>query len=249
MGYKTVADRIDRLVSKGEGMKQLAATLVVLGALFVAACERGTEPTGVADDRSLRPAGDTKCTASNPPPPVVDGNVIVPRGENCTLAGTTVRGNVIVKPLAKLVARTGTTVYGNVQGDGARTIAVNDGSTVRGNVQLINGAPDFDSGGITNSEVWGNALFENNPGAIVIVLSDIRGDIQLRKNGGVTDPPSVINLFDNDVGGNLQFSDNEKQGQIELNRIRGNLQCFGNNPPPIGAANTAQKKEGQCRLF
>jgi hypothetical protein len=68
-------------------------------------------------------------------------------------------------------------------------------------------------------------------------------------------PPPPCPIFenghfnDNMVGGNMQVYKNQGPTEISRNRIVQSLQCFENDPPPVGVGNMASKAEGQCRVL
>lgn len=167
---------------------------------------------------SVAQAGDVVC-APNLGPVTVDGNVIV--RNSCTLAGTVVKGNVLVQPGGILIARYAD-VDGNVQADAARRVVLRH-VAVKGDVQLKGTTASGDTS-IDNSFVGGNVQMESNRSPLLVVQNFVDGDVQAFSNrGGVR------------IGGNT---------------IGGNLQCKSNVPAPIGGGNVVGgNKEDQCRSF
>ena len=52
----------------------------------------------------------------------------------------------------------------------------------------------------------------------------------------------------NAVDSDVQFFSNQGAISITANRIKGNLQCKANNPPPTGGGNVVHgNKEDQCK--
>jgi hypothetical protein len=88
-----------------------------------------------------------------------------------------------------------------------------------------------DRPGDCGNELNGNSEFTDNRGLLRIgspgqacAGNDVRGSVKVEKNQGATE------ISDNDIGGNLA--------------------CFDNAPPPVGAANRVEgNKEGQCRTL
>lgn len=177
-----------------------------------------TAPPALADDRRCR--GTIGAV-------FIDGNVIVPKGANCTLRGTRVDGNVHVKGNAKLVAR-GVKVGGNIQAENHRYVEVTP-RTVRGKTirPRIDGDIQLESRGygeVRRAVVDGNIQTKQNNRRQVIVRNNVNGDIQAFSNkGGV---------------------------RIHRNVVDGNLQCKSNNPRPTGDHNRVNgNKENQCRTM
>ena len=101
-------------------------------ALVVPAAMTGTlltAPAAYADDRICRGTIGAKH---------LDGNVIVPKGATCTLAGTRIDGNVFVRGNATLFAK-GVKVGGNIQADNHRWVVVRhrkvDGQVSRSRIE------------------------------------------------------------------------------------------------------------------
>ncbi|NJN45579.1 MAG: hypothetical protein HC808_02780 [Candidatus Competibacteraceae bacterium] len=166
-------------------------------------------------------ADDIDCTGSIGAT-TVDGNVIVPSNQSCTLTGTYVKGNVELEDGAKLLARGSTYIEGSVQTDGADRVRIRD-SEVNGDVQLT-GVDGSISSFVLSSVIGGTVEWEDNSAAFLIRFSDVNGDVKVNQNS------AQARVFDNVVDGNLQ--------------------CQANEPAPVGARNVVGgNKEDQCAGF
>jgi hypothetical protein len=77
----------------------------------------------------------------------------------------------------------------------------------------------------------------------------IGGNALIAKNRLVgQNPLAAINVENNIVRQNLQFIDNRGVSAISGNRVGQNLDCYGNEPPPVVAGNIAREMTGQCRF-
>jgi hypothetical protein len=169
-------------------------------------------------------ADDRRCTGTIGAVDV-DGNVIVPSGETCTLRGTRVDDNVFVKRGAVLEAF-GVRVGGNIQAENHRRVLV---------------APRTADNTASRSRVGGDIqLFDGTRGKVRRTV--IGGNLQVKQNKGFQE--AVRNVIDAD----LQAFSNDGGFRIFANRIDGNLQCKSNHPPPHGGDNVVQgNKEDQCK--
>jgi hypothetical protein len=135
----------------------------------------------------------------------------------CRLDGTTVKGNVLLFAGGSLVA-VGANIIGNIQAENADFIDVAD-TDVNGGIQL--------------DDLVGDATR--------VERSTVGGSIQLKDNR------SRLEVFDNDVIGDVQAFSNVGGVVITDNVIDGNLQCKSNVPPPAGGNNRVSgNKEDQC---
>ena len=149
----------------------------------------------------------------------IDDNVRVPAGATCYLTRTVVKGNVIVKPDARLVANR-VRVDGNVQGERARNVVVQRSSRVEGNVQVKGGRKAT----VRYSFVDGDIQYEQNRGYLRANFNTVNGNIQVFSNLG----GAVIRR--NRVDGNLQCKGNRPRPTGGGNVVQGD-------------------KEDQCRSF
>lgn len=148
--------------------------------------------------------------------PVTVDNLRVPEGATCTLNGTRVQGTVKVETQATLIARD-IRVIGNIQAENAWKVTVKQGSRVGGDIQHVQGH----SAKITETNIGGTLLFDENGGPLKAKRNVIEGNLQAFQNrGGV---------------------------RIANNTIDENLQCKANEPAPTGGGNVVQgNKEDQC---
>jgi len=200
--------------------RRFAPLFVLAAALLVGACDAvapATQADLAVSASDGSTSGDVRCRGTLGA--VTVRSITVPAGRTCVLNGTRVRRNVDVGAGATLVA-SGVRVGGNVQGNDAAAVTLGDlngvRSTVAGNVQARDG---------------GNATVE---------MTDIGGGLQVQQNAG------AVVIADNTVGGNAQVDQNTGGVQIDRNLIEDTLSCQDNAPPPAGAGNVAERKEGQC---
>jgi hypothetical protein len=197
----------------------------------------------------------------------VDGNLVVPDGSWCVLAGAQVHGNVVVGSGAWLHAvssgSTVTTIDGNVVGSDVKWVLLQDRTQVGGNF-VVDGAATFYTGFDIDVRVGGNATITDNAGytfvdaAIVgrnVVVQGGTGGVEVEWNrvgGNETvsnnDVPTTFSVYGNQVAGNLGVNGNTGGGhkQVIDNTAGRNLTCLGNDDPFVSSANTAQRIQGQC---
>ncbi len=138
-------------------------------------------------------------------------NVLVPQNATCKLLGTRVKGNIVVKRNATLIADS-VVVVGNVQAENALLVEVIDNSRVGGSVQVKQG----DSAKVADSKVDADIQFESNDGPLSILRNTVGGNVQVFQNsGGVTIRRNVID-------GNLQCKENKPAPQGGKNVVQGN---------------------------
>jgi hypothetical protein len=135
----------------------------------------------------------------------------------CELSGTEIRGDVTIFSGGSLSARN-VRIRGSVEGRRADFIEL-AGSRVDGNVSL-------------HEFVGDRSRIED---------THIRGDTSLTSNR------SVFELLDNELDGNVRVLGNTGGVLISRNDIDGRLDCFGNNPAPVGEDNRISRRgSGQC---
>jgi len=129
----------------------------------------------------------------------LDGNVIVPQGATCTLAGTRVDGNVFVHGNATLYAK-GVKVGGSIQAENHRWVVVRprtvDGQAIK---SRIDGSIQLKQGG-------GGKLLRNV----------VNADVQLFSNDG------QFSVQRNVIDGNLQCKSNDPKPVGGNNKVEGN---------------------------
>jgi hypothetical protein len=227
-------------------MKHLA--ILLAATLAVVTCQV-TQPAGIDGDTTNGPdgvelAGDTRCVGT------LTGtfdNVFVPVGKTCTLANSTVHGNVKALPNSRLFMRNNR-VGGNIDGDEAILVQVR-GGTVEGSIQI----KDSNSPTALGAEVSSGTVLtqgniqiqEMNTGGILI--ADVRlskGNIKVEEN--VTG--SSFKIVRNRVAQNVQVFKNRGTNEkfVRNNTIGQIIQCKENQKPFVGGPNTAGDAEGQC---
>ena len=190
-------------------------------------------------------------------------HVRVPQGQQCSLNGSDVRGNVLVEPGASLFL--GAHVRGNVEVKPGATAAVFQATIggnlkcdrcrvaaalnleVGGNLQIIGSTGDFL---VNRAEIAGNLEIVGavrNVVGFFVTESSIAGNMKLEKNVA----PMSIHL--NSIGGDLQIVGNElgattcdgpvcspQQHVVRGNTVEGNMQVFGNKGPSEISSNTVR---------
>lgn len=149
-------------------------------------------------------------------------NVNVPRGRNCTLVDSHVKGNIFVRRNASVSVHR-TTIVGNIQAEGARFVRLHgNGVFVNGSVQIK----------------YGTQASTINPG------TRIGGSVQYVENDG------FFKIMGAQVAQDVQVFENDGGASIYNNVINGNLQCKQNDPGPTGDNNrVGGNKEDQCAAF
>jgi hypothetical protein len=155
-------------------------------------------------------------------------------------------------------------VGGSVQIVGADDGDFIQGSVVHGNVEIVSSSAGDFAFVIQDTTIGGDLLFQKNVGPTAIGSGGgaggnmIGGDLQIFENNVEAAfcppdvPPEECPIFenglfhDNVVGGNMQLFKNQGPTEVVGNMIAGDLQCKENEPPPVGAGNTAKQKEEQC---
>lgn len=218
------------------------------------ACQGSTDPGGSAgadrvglggdDPGSRSSGGDVRCTGT------LTGSfdeVIVPVGATCTLAGSTVKGNVKALENARLFM-SDTHVGGNVEGDKAAVVQVS-GGTVDGNIQIKDGTSSGELGAaVTGGTIvtGGDIQIEKMNTARILVADArvLKGNIQIVENS----TSGSLEILRNHVAGNLQVFKNRGGGNkvVSGNTVSQDLQCKENSSPFTGGPNSAGETEDQC---
>ena len=147
----------------------IALPLALAAALLVV-------PQAHADDR--RCSGTIRAAS-------VDGSVIVPSGQTCTLIGTRIDGNVLVENAATLVA-TGVHVGGNIQAENHDRVVVRHRtvhdrvvrSRIGGSIQLKQGG----GGTLLRTTVGGDLQRFSNTGRFEVRRNRVDGNLQCKSN-------------------------------------------------------------------
>jgi hypothetical protein len=193
--------------------------------------------------------GDHQCNANKSIVGQTVDNVIVPRGESCTLTDSTVNGSVKSSEDSTLDA-TGNTIGGSVEGDKAEKVKLSD-NEISGSVTIKEGDTAdgndvvIDSNSLTN----GSLKIEKMSGDILITDNTVtKGDISLIENR--IGDAYVLLVDSNTVAKNsLKVEKNSGTGAKTVTNNEGgqDLSCKDNSLPFIGTPNgTWNKKEGQC---
>jgi hypothetical protein len=195
---------------------------------------------------------DTTCPPSPASGSTVNGALVVPTSQVCTLSpGVTVTGSVEVQSGATLHLTVGS-VGGNVEADNCVEMAIspeaNPGTfSVGGNVQIegCSGSSGFDAGvsGLP-IKIGGNFECSDNSAPCFATNGSVKGNLSVDGNSGGGSRIAAVS-----IGGNAQIDENTGGTTIiEGNTIAGNLQCQGNTAVSNeGFPNTVGgHKRGQC---
>jgi hypothetical protein len=125
----------------------------------------------------------------------------VPSGAHCEMIGTTVNGNVLVRPDASLRA-SASNISGHVIGRDASWVCLQVGSQLGGNFDVTGGDLATTTGFDINVMVGGNAKVSENAGLTFIDAAQVGGNINVSGNTG------TLEIEHNTVGGNVRVSDN-----------------------------------------
>jgi cytoskeletal protein CcmA (bactofilin family) len=171
----------------------------LMGAILLMAATISYAPLAFADDRV--------CTGT-----ISSGtldNVIVSSG-NCVLTGSVVvNGNV--KQTGGNLKIDGRPIGGNVQAEGGGFTKVVNDATIEGDVQI---KKTTGLAQVRGSDIDGDVqVEEKRRGSIEIVSNDVREDVQVWKNTGLT---SIL-IKNNDIGGNLQCKENTPNPTVSGN--------------------------------
>ena len=169
-------------------MKSLIHTAVIVGIMLAATSARA----------------DTLCTSGlfNV---VIDGNLVVPDGANCTfVAEVTVTGNVLVGSGATFLVQGGpATISGNVLADHCAVVEIvslNHPVSVGGNIEIQHCTSQIN---IFTVRITGNLHVHNNSTAPTILHDSVGGNANVSNNTGVSEVAGTT------IGGNLQCVGND----------------------------------------
>jgi hypothetical protein len=142
----------------------------------------------------------------------VNGDVIVPPGQSCTLSLADVKGNVLVQNNASLLVDgydEPSAIGGNVIAANCASALLEGNVSVDGNVRIGNctgaGRNGFRGPGIT---IGGNFRCHDNAGPCTAWLGEVDGNLQVYDNASAT------------------------SSDITLDTVGGNLACRNNSPAP-----------------
>jgi hypothetical protein len=200
-------------------MKTLVAAFVAIGLLAAASTAQAAE--------------DTICTGAMGPV-TVPGNLIVPEGEVCELAGTRVLGNTKVEDAAELYADQAllrrnvtvdpgayadlfeTTVGGDVRLNDSLGLSSED-STIGGNIE----SRDADFIDLFGGTIRGNLDAGGSETAVFAEALDVRGNLAAV---GV----DYFDLYDSQVRGNFSVRNTQSGSIFCGNTLAGNAEWVGN---------------------
>jgi hypothetical protein len=170
------------------------------------------------------PSASAGTIICNDPSPIVRsgpivGDIVVPSGGRCRLAGAQLTGNITAQVGATVGISLGSTVSGNYACNNCRFADLHD-STIGHNF-LISGEKE--------------GSFINN--------SLIKGDLQIKTSSA---GPESFSIDSNSIWGNLSFNNNTGPSFLMDNTIKGNLTCQNDAPAPQSSGNTAKTTKGQC---
>jgi hypothetical protein len=193
-------------------------------------------------------SGQTECVGTLPPGTYQ--SILVPSGAVCFLsASQVVLHDIRVEPSGNLVAD-GTHVGGSIDVRDADGLGLVD-VTVDKDVRVTGLRTSFSFDLICGTTIGKNLVLEHNtftsffagcipgtgPGNVIgnnLIVADNTG--------------GMLQINDEQVGGNLELKNNQGTGPwlLNFNQIDGSLSCEANDPSPHGVGNVAQQYHGQC---
>jgi hypothetical protein len=199
-------------------------------------------------------AAPTPCTSALTG--TIDGDVVVPPNETCSIDHATILGNVTVQTNAALFVSStsgNTAIEGNVSANGCDKVQITSlvglgRVAIGGNVTIQNCTANVLSGAVGNDTtvpprilIGGNAKCNNNVGGCRLAYLVIGGNVECSGNGKCSVESDV-------VADNVTVNNNYATAPlIDGNVIGRDLKCNGNTPTPIGGNNlVAGDKAGQC---
>ncbi len=194
--------------------------------------------------KPLPPITSTDCAYTG----TFKGNLTVNAGQNCSVVGGTVTGNVTLN--GGTLALSNAKIAGNVSVQNGGAVSVRPGTVIGGNlvIQNIPGAAAAASQ-VCGSTVKGSVTLQNNGIPVAIGSNSllcpgnaISGNLVSQNNVAPTA------MQHNSVKGNLQDQNNGGGTEVFDNIVTDNLQCQ-NNSRIFGGTNTAGQKQGQCAGF
>jgi hypothetical protein len=221
------------------------AASALAGAVVLAACQDATRPMAL-EEGSAGSGNDTKCVG---PMTGTFDNVVVPKGAECMLDNSTVRGNVKALEDSRLFMFNDN-VTGNVEGDKASTVQVAF-STVRGNIHIIEGHDLVVVSAVVFNSILPNGNIQVEKGRFPLGDWVVSRNTLQKGNVKVEENRSIFAGFTrfNNVAEDFQvFKNTQNAIFVEFNVIGENLQCKEN----VAALFSAQgnvvggNAEGQC---
>jgi hypothetical protein len=188
---------------------------------------------GAASPALAQDSDDTVCTGAMGPV-TVRGDLVVPEGQVCDLAGTRVLGNTKVEDGAELYAEQAT-LRGNVSVDPGGYADLFE-SSVGGNVRLnqslglstedssIDGNIDSNAADFVDlfgGDVDGNLVARGGETAVFAEAVGVGGNL-------VADGNDYFDLYDSEVNGNFSVRNTQSGSIFCGNTLNGNSEFFGN---------------------
>lgn len=200
-------------------------------------------------------AANPPCTGTIPSGTTVSGSLQVPSGANCSLAGVTVTGDVIVNPNGAVLLR-GTSIGGSLVGSNARALDSFGGNKVTGSVSFT---------GTTGTPATAPALVAGDAcdwidgiaigGSLTIANSSAsapwcQGAPSSMASASITGNPAFVNVPSSDtVRSSLTVTSNTGGGRVMNNTVGGSFTC-NNNPKFTSTGNSVggvnQGASGSC---
>lgn len=191
---------------------------------------RGTIEGRVIEDNAVIPAGASTILTNT----VIKGNLLVRGNARVVSAGSTIEGNVQSDRSALIDIGQSTLVKGNVQALRTRSVFLRTGTTVEGSVQIVESTAPANVHAllVQDTTIKGDLQAEKSSGQIRAIDNDIDGNLQFTENR-----TGEYAITDNEIKGDLQFSKNKGTGPITGNQVAGNLQSNENTPAPTVSGN------------
>jgi phosphotransferase system HPr-like phosphotransfer protein len=147
------------------------------------------------------------------------------------------------------------TVGRNVRLVGPREGRAIVGATIGRNLDISGGTAIELGYAVSANTIAGDVRLENNAGPMSVRRNTVGGDLDLADNrptGSFCFPPDTarcLRVRGNRVGGDIRVLRTSALSELVGNTAGDRLACFGNTPPPVGGANIAPRKDGQCRAL
>ena len=210
-------------------------------------------------------APDLQCDSSQPFYTGTYNNVTVPSGQTCNITASTIYGNVTVQSTGSLDLNgsgsvggslivgsqgsafedSGWTIGGSAVGNAAGTLSISGevhGITANNTSVLSVSSATIDGNILSNAGAFGGSIGS----------SAISGSVYINgTTGGADNATWFIAGPQNDgspqdIGGNLQLTNNQATIVVVDNHVHRNLACYGNTPPPFTSfGGTGNQVDGQ----
>jgi hypothetical protein len=166
-------------------------------------------------------AAVTRCNGPFLDPGTYDA-VLVPKGKECSVVGdVTVEQNVILQEGASLIVQgSGFTVNGNLQGNGVSKVTIQRSPTgttitIHGNVSITGATQEVS---LFEVSIGGNLKISNSKGGPILLLnSQVTGNALFQNN--TTD--TAFGIIGNTIVGNLVCNGNDPAPDLANNTVSG----------------------------